>query len=458
MRYEVGVNAHPPNGVTPEDVKGLSYVRFPVWQDNGYDYRPFIEGTLAQGMYVEVVCDRRFFPTNEWTRWLRVFKKKYPMVDWLQILNEWDADPSIPSESWPRTNAQVDAMMLTARKVMGDSCFITLGDTISGDGPRRLSMLKNLNAVNAIGFAPYAARPSMNLPYVGFGTANIWDVYQTHKDAIAAYPHLQIECGEWGYKQSEVPDEHVRAHTTSEMLLAQARLGVARGALYCLTETQSPEFYIQGLESEAALFGAGAVIELPDPTSVHAPIVMNTLGEDIGGNLVQYASVYGVPLRLALACAIAESGLNPYAERWGLETARARSYINSGDYGSLQAVINRVWADVSFGYGQQIVRYHYEGNQSRSVENCLAVRNAVFADPLGSLENMCMRLAADLAIASAGDLSPIDGDVQLGALVIYNSGSLHSASDPWWSEWAGNVSNYRLAFRLADELIGPFQG
>ena len=41
----------------------------------------------------------------------------------------------------------------------------------------------------------------------------------------------------------------------------------------------------------------------------------------------------------------------------------------------------------------------------------------------------------------------------LGALVIYNSGSMHPPGDPWWTKWKGNVQNYEHALARASALL-----
>lgn len=161
-----------------------------------------------------------------------------------------------------------------------------------------------------------------------------------------------------------------------------------------------------------------------------APRIINTDGEDIGGMLKSAADAAGIPLELALACAIAESDLNPRAERRG------------------------AWPDISFGYGQQIVLYHYLGDHTSSPENIAAVREGVFADPQWNLDDMCKRLASDLQRVQNVDLGPVAGDQLLGALVVYNSGSWHSANDAWWGAWSGNVRNYQRALTQAREMLG----
>lgn len=193
--------------------------------------------------------------------------------------------------------------------------------------------------------------------------------------------------------------------------------------------------------------------------------IINSLGEDITGIMMAAADHAKIPLQLALGCAIAESRLNPYAERWGRETDRAKALIEQKDWDSLGLLINRVLQispDISFGYGQQIVRYHLLGNHTETVDNCLLVRAQTFADPPGNLVDMANRLASYLRTASTKDLTPVDGNPLLGACAIYNHGHWPSNDDPVklakeWRDLKPNLDNYRKGLSDAATILanGP---
>jgi hypothetical protein len=163
----------------------------------------------------------------------------------------------------------------------------------------------------------------------------------------------------------------------------------------------------------------------------------------------------GIPLALALACAIAESGLDPRAERWGGSegTRQAREAIAAGDTARLQAIADRAWPDISFGYGQRIVRFHYAGDHTASVPNILAVRRHVFEHPEEDLREMAALLQSTLARARRGDLSRCEGDELLGALIVYNAGHLPAPDASWWDEHPVNFANYRRALERARLLL-----
>lgn len=127
---------------------------------------------------------------------------------------------------------------------------------------------------------------------------------------------------------------------------------------------------------------------------------------------------------------IAESALDPYAEHWG------------------------AWPDISFGFGQRIVLYHYVGDRTDSAENIAFVRAYVFAHPDEDIAHMAENLEADLGYVESADLSPVRGDRLLAALVVYNAGHYPLPTDTWWQRWAGNVANYTAALLAARTILG----
>lgn len=171
----------------------------------------------------------------------------------------------------------------------------------------------------------------------------------------------------------------------------------------------------------------------------------NALGEDLRGPLSAAAEAAGIPLPLALACVAAESDLHPRAERWGRFTQDARAALAAGNTARLQEIIDRAWPDVSFGYAQRIVLYHYHGDRSPRVENVLRVRQHVFDHPEEDLLHMARMLANCLARARREDISLVGGDELLGALVIYNAGHFPPRDRPYWQTHGQNVERYRRA-------------
>jgi hypothetical protein len=185
------------------------------------------------------------------------------------------------------------------------------------------------------------------------------------------------------------------------------------------------------------------------------PLISNSEGDDMRPMLEQVAAATAVPPALVLACALAESALNPVAEHWGIHTREARQAIAASNWRTLDSIIADAWPDIRFGYGGQLVLYHYLGDYSPTVTNCLAVRAGVFRDPQRNLLDMAQRLCAYLLRARQSELSMVGGDAWLGALVIYNCGSLPPPEAAYWTRPVGNVTNYRAALRQATALLVP---
>ena len=184
--------------------------------------------------------------------------------------------------------------------------------------------------------------------------------------------------------------------------------------------------------------------------------------EDIQPFINSASEQSGTPEALILGCAIAESNLYPFAERWGTATNDAKAAIRDGEWDTLQGIIDSEWPDISFGYSQCIVLFHYEGNHEATVDNCISVRNRVFADPARDILEIGKRLRNHMDLASylySEGLLPhqVFDDVEpiwLAALIRYNAGRIPVENDPWWDRWAGNVANYKAALVSARELLG----
>lgn len=145
-------------------------------------------------------------------------------------------------------------------------------------------------------------------------------------------------------------------------------------------------------------------------------------GFDIGPLCQDAASTYDVPLVGLLALLKAESGLNPHAERYG------------------------AWPDVSFGLGQQVVAYAPFGDGSDSAENIAFVRDKLF-DRATAIQIAAAHLKSDYATAkAAGD------DSVLGGLVVYNCGHYPVLGGDYWTRYAGNVENYKMALAWAEQV------
>jgi hypothetical protein len=164
--------------------------------------------------------------------------------------------------------------------------------------------------------------------------------------------------------------------------------------------------------------------------------------------IVGAAGRYGLPPRLPLACAIAESGLDPGAERWGDRTAGARVAIAGGDWLQLEQILSDLdsrglLADISFGLGQQSAMWAPENPQHLvSRERLLELRELYF-DPAHAVEVMCMNLVDKYRLA---------GREEFRALCRYNwpAGGGQPAS-------SGVAAAYRRGLEQAHELLAVLE-
>jgi len=139
-------------------------------------------------------------------------------------------------------------------------------------------------------------------------------------------------------------------------------------------------------------------------------------------------------MHLILSGVIAESHLNPYAERYG------------------------VWPDVSFGPSQRAVAWHWTGDRTNRPANIAFVRQQVFAHPERDLYEMGKWLLGNIhqvraSLENGGDLRRVDGNIGLAVLVVYNAGHFPAYDSYWWTKYAGHVDRYRLAMMQARQLL-----
>lgn len=183
--------------------------------------------------------------------------------------------------------------------------------------------------------------------------------------------------------------------------------------------------------------------------------VVTQQGRDITQWLEEESARAGISVRLATAAIYAESKFNELAERYGTRTSEgiAARLAGPGQLWRFQNVIDTTWPDISFGLCQRIIAYHWAGDDSKTAANVLAVRDAVLNDPERDIREMCAWLADDYRRAGAADLTPIGGDRELGACIIYNAGHWPGPTDTYWVTHGANVQNYRNAFVKADALL-----
>lgn len=186
-------------------------------------------------------------------------------------------------------------------------------------------------------------------------------------------------------------------------------------------------------------------------------MIRDSEGRDISAWLTDGAAKAGIPVQLALACGLAESNLNPRAERFGRETAAAKVALANGDMATLRAIIGRAGNDLSFGVGQRICIYHYYGDRTNSLANVLAVRGYVFSHEAEDIREMCAFLKPRYMAAGSADLSPVGGDRLLMALCAYNAGHPPTPTEPYWRDRASTVARYREMLTQAAAMLAASQ-
>ena len=155
-----------------------------------------------------------------------------------------------------------------------------------------------------------------------------------------------------------------------------------------------------------------------------------------------------------LTLLIAESGLSPVATRFGNRTNVATLARAMGEWARLQEIVDEVWPDISFGYSQQIVKYHWAGDGTGTVENVLTVMQAVFSDPEKDVAVAASRLAACLAQAQMRGYADEEGDI-LEALYIYNWGHTPTKRERKTLTFIANREGYVAALERAREVLTP---
>jgi hypothetical protein len=136
---------------------------------------------------------------------------------------------------------------------------------------------------------------------------------------------------------------------------------------------------------------------------------------------IRAAKSVSIPPVLMLALGIAESNLNPLAERWGnrQNTDAAMAALAAGDLEALDQCRVQAGNDVSFGAWQQTWRWSEEYDGTQDINQILAMREKYF-DPV---------YAASVAATRIAPYWTLYGDL-LEALCRYNKPSIPGAQNP----------------------------
>lgn len=206
----------------------------------------------------------------------------------------------------------------------------------------------------------------------------------------------------------------------------------------------------------------------PEPTPPPAPVVLDASNVDIGPAIASIADRYGLPPWALHGCLIAESGMNPRAERWADRSTRGRELTaridrDPGDeaaYNELQRLMDDlklrgVHYDCSWGYSQLIwstAGGYGIGDGQYTLANLLDVRRQLF-DRATSIDlgarhlALCYQRVRD-ELGDVGD----EIETAINALIVYNSGSIQRPGSSYFQNYSGNVAAYKSAIRQARPL------
>ena len=174
--------------------------------------------------------------------------------------------------------------------------------------------------------------------------------------------------------------------------------------------------------------------------------------EDVISFCIAAADEIGLPRRVALALVYSEAGFRTNAKRYAFRntmgshvnvTKECEEAIANKDYANLQYYLDSITAwgsnDISFGPGQQTVRWADEGDHTQSVENVLYIRN-LYTNPEHALKVMMKKIK--------GYYTNYADDLE--ALCRYNKPAIQGINNP-------NRANYMNGLAEADRILAAMQ-
>ena len=272
---------------------------------------------------------------------------------------------------------------------------------------------------------------------------------------LERFPNHPIIVGEWN------SDEPERVLEVLKEL--ESNYSNFKGATYFIWKWyNSPSWWPMGYnvserEELYNLFLNASPIVEESPITIEPPALIiqwpeepeNWTEDDIILRSNLEADRRGVPRRVLLALLIAESGLRPGAARYAFRnsdsafvhlTKEAERAIQERDGEKLASILETISNagsnDISFGLGQQTVRWANEGDHTQSVDNVLRIRSLYF-DPEHAIT------VAGGKVANYWHVYKDD----LEALSRYNKPLISSSQN------TAAVSTYKRGLDSADELL-----
>lgn len=178
----MGVNADPNWGINPDELRsiGVKFVRFPLWEDTGFDYNTFIHNCQVNLIEPIVVLDKRALAKpsgRSYAYKMNRLAKRYPWVKYWQIGNEPDGGGD---SSWSQTQRAYSQLIFTAKSFLPRESYIIAGGFCFVKPGWVDKLAKNYSSVimsccDAVAIHQYGVYPNEDfpLPDTGFGPASV---------------------------------------------------------------------------------------------------------------------------------------------------------------------------------------------------------------------------------------------------------------------------------------------
>lgn len=232
VRMKLGINVDWVHGFSVEEVlaTGCEVVRFPLWEDTGFDYVELLKnlsGNNITDIRTMAVLDRRAFPTNKYASRMRYYKKKYDgLVTWWQVGNEPDQPNS--ESSWYMTPRSLKSLLHSARGIFGDK-LINPG-LVSGQPSYARSVgLKQLT------LHPYGQRPELYWPSSSWGFSYVGDLFRVYEEQVTYVT-------EFGAQLALLDNEHQQAEYVTKMIRALNSFGIKIACYFCYSDLMNDGF------------------------------------------------------------------------------------------------------------------------------------------------------------------------------------------------------------------------
>lgn len=224
---KVGLNVDWVHGFSVQEILDTraEVVRFPLWEDTGFDYVQLLRHLPMNTM--AVLDKRAFYNKNKYTAKMRYYKKKYDhLVDYWQVGNEPDQPDS--DSSWYMTPRSLKSLLHSAQGIFGDK-LINPG-LVSGQPKYAKSV-----GFSEVTLHPYGQRPNTDWPNAEWGFSYVGDLFRIYEEEVTYIT-------EFGGEIELFDNEHQRAQYVTRMIRALNSFGVKIACYFCYSDLMVPGF------------------------------------------------------------------------------------------------------------------------------------------------------------------------------------------------------------------------